>query len=317
MFWDSLARRLGRRAVGTTVFFDAGCGFCRKSVLILRELLLLDGVELREAQSDPEIHDAMRRGNSWIVRDRGGAVHSRYDAFVALSRVSPVGRTLAWLLGSPPARAIGERIYRWISSDRDRASRLLGRLTPPPPRPRFGVASSVVALLALVLVEATLARRPTLGLAALKPAEGKLIQLGQLGQSWRMFAPHPNTDDGWYVIEGITADGRRVDVWNGGGAPDYAKPADLWPLYRNSQWQKYLVNVWQRRNRGYRVYFGRYLCREWNERHAGPDRVDMVYIKYMLETTPPPGRSSPEPSKESVLHHTCSAGPSPSVATTQ
>jgi predicted DCC family thiol-disulfide oxidoreductase YuxK len=314
MFWDLLGRRLGQWAVGTTVFFDAGCGFCRKAVLILREVLLLDGVELREAQSDAAIHEAMRQGNSWIVRDRGGATHSGYDAFVALSRVSPVGRPLAWLLGSAPARAIGERFYRWISSDRDRASRLLGRLTPPPPRLRFGVASSVVALLALVLVEATLARRPTLGLAALKPLEGKLIQLGQLGQSWRMFAPYPNTDDGWYVIEGITADGRRVDVWNGGGAPDYTKPADLWPRYRNSQWQKYLVNIWQRRNRGYRVYFGRYLCREWNEHHPELDRVDMVYVNYVLEMTPPPGASPPSATRESVFRSDCSENPSAPTA---
>jgi predicted DCC family thiol-disulfide oxidoreductase YuxK len=313
-FWDFLKRRLAKAAEGATVFYDAGCGFCRSAVQILRDLLLLDGVALKEAQSDSVIHASMREDNSWIVRARGGSLHSGYEGFVALLHWSPVGRWAAWLLGSVPARAIGERVYRWVSSDRKRAAQILRAVTPPPPRAQFGLVSSVVALLALVLVEATLSRRPTLGLAPLKVIEAKLITLGQLGQSWRMFAPYPNRDDGWYVMEGITKDGRRVDLWNGGGAPSYKKPADLWPLYRNSQWQKYLTNIWQRRNRDYRVYLGRYLCREWNEGHHGSEQIDMLYVNFMLEWTPPPGEPISTPKKESVLRHDCPETAAPLAA---
>jgi predicted DCC family thiol-disulfide oxidoreductase YuxK len=304
-FWAFAERRAGRRAAGATIYFDADCGFCRRVVLALRELLLLGPVALEPAQADPATHALMREGRSWIVRDPSGGFHIGYDAFVTLARLSPLARWTTWLLGSRPARLVGERLYRAISNDRSRASRVLEALTPPAPRLRLGLAGSAVALVALVLVEAALARRPTLDLEVLKPVERKLITLGQLGQSWQMFAPYPTMDDGWYVIEGLTADGRRLDIWNGGGPPDYAKPPDLWPLYRNSQWQKYLTNMWQRRNREYRVYFGEYLCRSWNARHPISDQVELLYVNYMLEWTPRPGDSPAAPTKESVLRYSC------------
>jgi predicted DCC family thiol-disulfide oxidoreductase YuxK len=305
MFWDFLARRSRRSPADAVIFYDGACGFCRKSALTLKGLLLLDRIEAKEAQADPAANAAMRQENSWIVRDREGTLHSGYDAFVTLCKVSPAGRWLGRLFGSAPARVIGERVYRWVSGDRDRASRLLQRLVPPPPVSSYSTASSIVALICLLLIEATLARRPTMGIQPLAAVEWKLVTLGQLGQSWRMFAPFPNTDDGWYVMEGITADGRRIDVWNGGGTPDYRKPPDLWPLYRNSQWQKYLINIWLRRNRGYRGYFGRYLCNRWNERHTGDDRIELVYVNYMLEWTPAPGTPVAAPTKESVLRQEC------------
>jgi hypothetical protein len=121
-----------------------------------------------------------------------------------------------------------------------------------------------------------------------------------------MFAPHPTFDDGWFVMEGITREGGRVDVWNG-GAPTYAKPAYVWPLFRDSQWQKYLTNLRQRRNRNYRDEFGDYLCRRWNRRHVEGATLEIVYVKYMMEWTPPPGQPLPLPEKESVLRHTCDA----------
>jgi hypothetical protein len=128
-----------------------------------------------------------------------------------------------------------------------------------------------------------------------------------------MFAPYPTTDDGWYVMEGITKDGRRIDIWNGGGLPDYSKPAEVWHFYRNSQWQKYLTNLWLRRNRRYRVYLGDYLCRTWNEAHPGNDQVELVYVKYMLEITPSPDKPMPSPTKESVLLHNCTGKVASSV----
>jgi hypothetical protein len=242
------------------------------------------------------------------VREPDGRLRSGYDAFVALARRAPLGRVLGAALGSGPARFVGHRVYGWISADRDRAATALSRITPAPPPARFGPATSLVALACLVLVEATLSRRPTLGIERLGPLEGRLVSLGQLGQSWRMFAPYPTMDDGWYVMEGITADGRRIDIWNGGGQPDYRKPAEVYRLYRNPQWQKYLNNLWQRSFSDYRGYLGDYLCRQWNRRHSGKDVVELIYVNYMLEPTPEPEQPLPDPRKESILRHTC-AGP--------
>ncbi len=104
-----------------------------------------------------------------------------------------------------------------------------------------------------------------------------------------MFAPTPRRDDGWYVMEGVTRGGSRVDVWQG-GVPDYGKPEDFGAYFRNAQWLKYLENIRRDIFSGYRPYFGRYLCRKWNDRHHGMERLDTLHIRFMMEFTPPPGQ---------------------------
>jgi predicted DCC family thiol-disulfide oxidoreductase YuxK len=304
-FWSFLRRRIQSFGRDTTIYVDGDCTFCRQSVEILRALLRLDETIVVEAQGDPAAFEAMRSGRSWVVRDSEGRQYTGYLAFVALCRVSPVARWLVWLIGSPPAQWMGERIYRLISADRTGAARRLAAILPPAPRTTFGLLSSLLPIIALVLVEAALSRRPTMGLQSLRLVEPQLISLTQLGQSWRMFAPYPDMEDGWYVIEGVTNDGRRLDVWNDGGEPSYARPDDFWSLYRNSQWQKYLTNMWQRRNKGFRPYLGTYLCREWNQAHDPRDQIELVYVNYMLEETPPPGEPKRSAERQSVLRHTC------------
>ena len=131
------------------------------------------------------------------------------------------------------------------------------------------------------------------------------LPLTALQQQWRLFAPYPTRDGGWYVIEGVRMDGTRFDLWKGGGEPTDAKPADPSVTYRNAQWRKYLGNIWLRGYSDHRLYFGRYLCRRWNTRHVGSERLNLIYINFMSEPTPPPGQPRPQPSKELVWRHYC------------
>jgi predicted DCC family thiol-disulfide oxidoreductase YuxK len=129
---ERLARSAAARSEGTTIFFDGACGFCRRGVFRLRNLMLLSATDIREAQSDPSIEAMMRARNSWIVRDRDGAHHWGYDAFVALTRRSVLTWWLAPALGSMPVRWAGERMYRWVASHRSG----LSWLVPNPKRDR-------------------------------------------------------------------------------------------------------------------------------------------------------------------------------------
>lgn len=121
-----IKRRAAARSQGTVIYFDGACGFCRRAVLALRDLLLLTGAEVREAQSDPAIEAMMRARNSWIVRDPRAEFHSGFDALVALCRQSILMSWFAGVLGWAPVRWAGERIYRWVASHRSSLSRLLG-----------------------------------------------------------------------------------------------------------------------------------------------------------------------------------------------
>jgi predicted DCC family thiol-disulfide oxidoreductase YuxK len=117
------------------IFFDGSCGFCRRGVITLRDLMLLSATEIREAQCDRDIEAMMRARNSWIVRDPEGGLHSGFDAFVALSRRSVLTWWLAPALGWAPVRWVGERMYRWVTSHRSGLSRLLGHTDRNPRGP--------------------------------------------------------------------------------------------------------------------------------------------------------------------------------------
>jgi predicted DCC family thiol-disulfide oxidoreductase YuxK len=302
--WQILESRAATSADrGTIVFFDATCGFCRRMVLILRSLLRLNQTEIREAQSDAQAEALMQARNAWVVRDPAGGLHTGYDAFVELSRRSVVTRRLAGVIACAPARRLGEAAYRWVATHRTDAGRFLRSVTPPPPREHFGAFSSVVAIAALVFV--LFWNVSTLQARRLPPVWRALGALTQLQQQWRLFAPYPTTDGGWYVIEGVKMDGTRFDLWNGGGKLTDARPADPSVTYRNAQWRKYLGNIWLRSYSDHRLYFGRYLCRNWNARHVGGERLNLIYINFMFEPTPPPGQPRPQVTKELVWRHYC------------
>jgi hypothetical protein len=131
-----------------------------------------------------------------------------------------------------------------------------------------------------------------------------------LDQYWGMFAPSPSNEDGWYVIPGELRDGEKVDLM-----PitrddytlhpvSYEKPQDIPATYKNEHWRKYLENIYNRDHAGQRLYFGQYICRQWNSHHEGADTLETFRIIYMLELTLPDYRQS-EPEKVELWDHTC------------
>jgi hypothetical protein len=107
-----------------------------------------------------------------------------------------------------------------------------------------------------------------------------------------MFAPGVIKDDGWYVIPGALASGRTVDlagVLRGDDASrpvSWARPADVRATYRNEHWRKYLEVLRTRRPEQH-GNLARYICREWNTRHPGPQRLIAFEIDYVGEETLP------------------------------
>ena len=59
---------------------------------------------------------------------------------------------------------------------------------------------------------------------------------------WNMFAPEPLPTDRWLKAPATTADGERVDAFNG-GAFTWAKPPDVSATYPSARWRKYVTNV--------------------------------------------------------------------------
>lgn len=145
--------------------------------------------------------------------------------------------------------------------------------------------------------------------------------LSGLSQGWFMFAPSPPKNDGWWVIPGELEGGDRVDllpvIHNDYElqSVSYQKPEDIGATVEN--WQKYLnymtttefVDTPQRRadQRDKRESFSRYLCQQWNGRHANEESLESLRIIYMRETTQPRGQR-PDTEKVALHEHSCRGG---------
>jgi hypothetical protein len=175
------------------------------------------------------------------------------------------------------------------------------------PRPReTGILGSLLVLAALLTVSTSLLFKSP-RLPGLAPSDlsyrRRIYSLTGLGQQWRMFAPRPTTEDGWYVLEGVKRDGTRIDLWTG-QPPSYTRPEEFQAVYPSNLWLEYLYLLWNREYAPFRVYMGRYLCRTWNDAHPESE-VTRVILRFMLERTPPEGQPVPPPTRERVARHYC------------
>lgn len=129
------------RSRATVVLYDADCGFCTRSVRILRRLdrtgrlrlVPLQGAAASIADAPPEyvLHETLH------VRDAEGRWYVGGSAWIRISGEVAVLRPLGVLARLPLVRRAVEPVYALIARNRHRISRLLGdddtcRLEPGP-----------------------------------------------------------------------------------------------------------------------------------------------------------------------------------------
>ena len=302
-FWDWLGQRLRvSQKSRFIIYYDGDCGFCKKSVFLLKTVLILPEVSLVPAQQDPERYRQLQEKNSWIVVGTDGTCYSEFAAFLYLLRQSPIGWPFSKVL-SPFAR-LGTRLYQVIAHNRLVASRLVTahldyrpvwwRLSP--------LGNGLAAFFLLYSLLWNLTTLPQLQFA-LPPSVAALGRLLRLDQKWNMFAPYPLKDDGWYVIPGQLRTGADVDLFSGGAPVSWEKPQRVAQMYPNQRWRKYMMNLWKKDYRHHRLYYGRYLCREWNSTHGAAAQLSTLQIYFMKETTQLDTPSAPQ--KTLLWSHEC------------
>jgi predicted DCC family thiol-disulfide oxidoreductase YuxK len=293
---DQIAVRLRTPArLGLKLYYDKDCGFCRKAVLILRELLLLPETKIEPAQDTPEIAKVMTAEHSWVVADAAGQLHLRWDGMVTLLEHSPY---VGWLVKRLPLRAlsgIGDAAYRTVAGNRSFFGKLTARFLPyrDMGSPQAHWLTSVVALLLIAYTGLwNLKTIPRTGVDIPQPWN-KIASILRLDQKWNMFAPYPLRDDGWYIIDGTLQSGEKIDVfkslWGEKQPLTRDKPEQVSAAYENARWRKYMMNIWQKSKKDHRLWYGKYVCRTWNDAHEGGDRLATFDIIFMREKTPPPG----------------------------
>jgi len=303
-FWERLSEQSAKSSLGSSlkIYYDNECAFCRKSVYLLRTFLILPAAQLLPAQDDSQAYSEMEKNRSWVVRDLEGRLRFGYDAFLGLSETSPIFRFLTPILKWGPAAFLGNICYRYIAGHRQAGSLLVSPLSFRPVRVKSSLTANVSAIFFLIYIAIW-------NFEAIQPRfhfPGRLEKIGvflQISQYWNMFSP-PLRGDGWFVIPGLLKDGTEVDVYKKGGPLDWQKPQNVYGFYKNERWRKYMSILFDAQNQDQLMYFGKYLCYDWNSRHAGGRQLAEFEIYYMQEMSLPNYETS-VPQKRLLWKHYC------------
>lgn len=116
-------------------------------------------------------------------------------------------------------------------------------------------------------------------------------RLFQLHQKWGMFTRIPST--GWLVVPGTLRDGTRLNLLRDGGPLPKLReddstilaerrPADVSGSFANIRWRAFFVAMTESpEGRDLNaLWYGRYLCREWNRRYAEGKPLESLEIVY-------------------------------------
>ncbi|HBL13133.1 MAG TPA: hypothetical protein DD379_17395 [Cyanobacteria bacterium UBA11162] len=309
-FWNGISKRLEtKQRQGVQIYYDQDSSLSKKIVYLLRTFLVLPQTPLLIAQDEPEILAEMTAQNSGIsVVDWQGQNYFNWRAIAYLCRQSPVFRPFAFLFTWHPLMFLGEKAYQVIIKNPRTASKLAAPLKFRPLHVRTSWGMNIVTLLLLICVLFW-------NLRSIAPSTFKIPKpvywvswVLRLDQRWSMFAPFPSKEDGWYVIPGELKDGTEIDVFKNGKPVSWEKPSLVSATYPNERWRKYMMNLWSKKNEKHRLYYGRYLCRNWNSKHKGSKQLKNFKIYFMLEKTLP-NYQPPDVKKVMIWKHNCFKAP--------
>jgi len=109
-----------------------------------------------------------------------------------------------------------------------------------------------------------------------------IIWTAEIEQYWGVFAPSPPSSFWWYTLPGTLDNGTTVELWNNAGLftwepnqLDWSKPEPVYQSFKNHRWFKYYENGLNShpQHEALRLNFGRWVCREYNKRHHGNERL--------------------------------------------
>ncbi len=292
-FWDFCSKKIKTSdRLNLKIYYDGDCNFCHKVAVLIREFLLIRETEVATVQSVEHIEKKSLAEASWVVVDAKNQEYVRWEALVVVFEHIPVIGNLLRRLPLRRLSPVGDRGYKFIAKRR----KPFGKITAiflPWRQLSEPVAGPVTTFLAVFftgyIVLWNLRTLPQFNVEMAEPWR-RIANVLRLDQKWNMFAPFPLKADGWFVMEGVLQDGTTWDIMKGEPGPvSYEKPELPSMQYTNARWRKYLMNINQKKRRTYRLYFGKYTCRNFNSRVEDDQMLAKFEFVFMKELSRPPG----------------------------
>lgn len=309
--WAWLERRARRRAVQRRLIVAGDDGF---SLAFARLVKRLDTLELVSFVDRAEASAAEREKSraALLVTDASGAAHyTGVAALRALTASMAFRPRFFWLWLPGVSHAVDALVARWFADSAKRAERLglddlPGSEDAAPPvdsgfqrfwrRARGTFATACVGVLLVAATSQVLIENRAVP-AAIKLQESDrpewlqaVVVYPRLFQGWSMFAPGPPMEDGRVVVDGRTADGRKLDPLTGREPSWEVQPADGFRM--NQIWGDFHRRIGEARFSAYHNGF-RDMLRRYHEITGKPeDRLVAFDVWYITEQIPPPGEAS-------------------------
>lgn len=312
--WDWLAKQFRSESrTGIRIYYDEGCGFCKKTCLLLRMFLLPSSVPITPAQSDPAIYAVMEKHNSWVVVDHTGQQHLHWQGVQYLFRLSVLFKPVGMLMALPPLMTLGNKIYAWVANNRNVMGQFTEQCLP------YRAVNHKPGWLLLALGGFCFYLVTYINIAGVyewgikKPQHIYTAEkILRLDQRWSMFAPYPPTYSEMMVIPGKTRAGQDVDVQSMAmESANWEWPELLSAHHENYRWRKYIGRIRSSKSDTIRRGFGSYLCNRWNNRDI-PVHKQLASFEIYFVRRKTVANEQPKPeSKIRTWRHWCFAEYSP------
>jgi len=102
----------------------------------------------------------------------------------------------------------------------------------------------------------------------------------RLQQRWSLFAPRPNTIDGWLIAEATLRNGKQVDLITDGKTVNFTRPEEISSRFHSCRERTYLLHIFLIPNPAQIELFVESLKTQWT-RNGGEEITDLTL--YMMQ----------------------------------
>jgi len=313
-FWDTVLNWLYTNSAKTsfTVYVSSNNDSVQRALNIYKQFFLLHSTPIIMAHRQDEdsingersIYQDMKQHNAWIAVESAitGETVFSYQAFLQLINLSPILQYTGFLFRA----SLFKRFYHYLTTrqffSNGSVFKATNKIYPTQAYTcsRKWYVEIFLWLLLLFVINWNLA-----GLYQYSvPANIRWIAPSfKVEQYWSMFSPYPSKDNGWLIYPGILHNGTQVDIVTKNPV-SFDKPDMISDTFPTQRWRKYLMNLEGSNLKDKRLYYGRYLCREWNwfGRNPGGSQLKSFRMIYMMQMTPqfPKNLNEPLPTFENA-----------------